>query len=353
MEKEYTYTKEESKDKEITLTIKITPEKFQSVKTKVFNKLSQDVTIPGFRPGKAPKAVMEAHISGKVYDETVNELVPEVTAAVIEAEKCNPINQLHYEIVKMSEADGIEYKAVFVNYPQIKLGDFNKIKVKKEAKPVTEADVDKELQKIVNYYTKPAAKPAETGKEAPAQKAPDKDVKVEVTDEAVKALGIGIDTVAKLREQVKKELEMMSSRDAENKWLDAVVMEGIRSSRIEAPQALIKQSVANREQDYHKKLAELNLKLEEFLKVQNTTMEKLKEEWTRDSERKLAEELLLLEIIKAQQLTVTEPEITAEIAKVTDPKTKTDLGTPDGKRYLVTVLLQQKAVEWLKKQVRE
>lgn len=351
MNKDYTYTKEESKEKEITLTIKISPEKFQTVKNKVFNKLSKDVAISGFRPGKAPKAVMEAHISGKVYDETVNQLVPEITASVIEAEKCNPLNQVRYEIVKMSEAEGIEYKALFVNYPEIKLGDFKKIKVKKETKIVTEEDIDAELQKIVKYYTKPAID-AKDAKEVKNEK-DTKNLKVEVTDEIIKALGIGIDTVAKLREQVKKELEAMNVRDAEVKWLDNMIHEGIKNAKIDPPKALINQSVANREKEYMKKLEELNLKLEEFLKVQNTTMEKLKEEWTHESEHKLSEELLLLEIIKSQQLTVTEPEIEAEIGKITDPKVKADINTMDGKRYLVTVLLQQKAIDWLKKQVQE
>ncbi|MEI7962135.1 MAG: hypothetical protein WCI04_07405, partial [archaeon] len=88
-------------------------------------------------------------------------------------------------------------------------------------------------------------------------------------------------------------------------------------------------------------------------KVQNTTMEKLHQEWETEAKKKFAEELLLLEIIKAQKFLVTDADITAELDKVADEKLKKDLATNEGKRYLVTVLLQQKAIEWLRDQVQK
>ena len=87
--------------------------------------------------------------------------------------------------------------------------------------------------------------------------------------------------------------------------------------------------------------------------MQSTTIEKLRSEWEVESKKKFAEELLLLEIIKTEKLTVTESEINSELTKITDEKLKKELDSPEGKRYIVTVLLQQKAIEWLRNQVQK
>lgn len=358
MDKQYTYTKEETKDKEIKLVVKVESAKFLEVKAKMFNKLKETVKLPGFRPGKAPQALVEAHISEKVYNETLNKLIPEIASEILDTEKYTPMNQISYELVKMSDAEGVEFKASFINYPEVKLGDMKKIKVKKEEKPVTDKDVDAEVQKILDYYTE--MNQASENKEAleegkPAAKDDKKAEKksVAMTDETVKALGIGFETVKDLKEQVKKEIEAMNARDIEAKWLQTILDEAIKASKISVPQALVTQSVASREAEYTKKLEELKLKADDFLKMQNTSIEKLRTEWANEATKKFAEELLLLEVIKAEKLTVTQSEITAEIDKVTDAKLKGELDTPEGKRYIVTVLLQQKAIEWLREQVQK
>jgi trigger factor len=352
-EKNFSYTKEETKDKQIQLTVKVNPERFVAEKEHVYGHLAQEVKITGFRPGKAPKALIEAQISDQLYNETINHLLPEVTSEIIEELKMNPMNQVKYELVKMSDAEGIEYKATFINYPEVKLGDFKKIKIAKENKEVSAADVDAELAKIMKYYSKAAVKaPAAEGtsEEKPESK---EEKEVELNDENVKSLGIGFETVAQLKEQVEKELTAVQARDAETKWLQSILDEAIKSSNVEVPESLVADSVKAREQEYLKKLTDLNLKLEEFLKVQNTTKEKLQKEWQDEAKKKFTEELLLLEIIKAEKFLVTDADIKAELEKVSDPKLQKELDTNEGKRYLVTVLLQQKAIEWLRDQVQK
>jgi trigger factor len=127
----------------------------------------------------------------------------------------------------------------------------------------------------------------------------------------------------------------------------------VQQSKVSAPESLVKDEAAKSETNYLKKLEELHIKLDDYLKIQNTTIEKLRNDWASQAENRLAQELLLLQIIKDQKLTITQPEIDLELSKVTDAKMKTDLETPDGKRYLVTLLLQQKAVDWLIAEVKK
>lgn len=355
----YTFTKEE-KESEITLTVKITPEAFVEVKNKTYNRLAKDVEIQGFRPGKAPKALIEAHISDKVYNETINTIVPEVTSDIFVKEKMNPLTQVSYEITKMSDADGIEYKATFVEYPKITLGDFKKIKIEKKEKVLTDEELEKQMINLIEYYRKaqepvkqeaPATEGEVKAEEKAEDKKEDKKEPIVVTDELVKSLNIGFENVAALKEQIKKEIEAINSKDSEAVWLEEVVTEAVKLSKIEAPKALLADSVGAREKEYLKKLEELNIKLDEFLKVQNTTIEKLRADWETEAKKKLANELLLLEIIKQNDITVTQEEIDKELANVTDQKTKDNLQTDEGRKYLVTMMLQEKAIDTLKKAI--
>ncbi len=352
MEKSYSYTKDSTKGGEIELTIKVNSEKFLSTKEKVYNKLSQDVTLPGFRPGKAPRALIEAQISSQVYDETLNRLIPEITSEILEETKLTPLNQVHYDLVKFTDAEGIEFKAHFVELVDVKLPDFSKINVKKEEKAVKDEDIAAEVTKIVQYY-KNAQKSQEKKEEGKEEvKEPEITAK-DITDETIKSLNLGFTTLKELQDQVRKEIENTNKKNSEITWLDSIIKEAVKLSKITAPKVLVEESVSAKEKDYVKKLEDLNLKLDEFLKVQNTTIEKLREGWIKETESRFSEELLLLHIIKDQKITIEDNEIDSELAKITDEKTKSQLETDEGKRYLVTVLLQQKAIAWLKSQINK
>lgn len=349
MEKQYTFKKSINDKDETTLEIKVEPARFLKTKEKVFNRLASEVKLPGFRPGKAPKALIEAQISSKVYDESLNELVPDITASILDQENIIPLNQVRYEFIKMSDADGLEFKAFLVVMPEFELNDPSKIKIKKEVKEVSDSDVANEIVKIVQYYKSSKNKDNKEDKKEEDKKIESKDI----TDEYIKSINIGFNDLKSLQDEVRKQLSSRSLKDSEVAWLNSVVKEAVKQSKIKVPKILIEQSVDLKQKDYEKKLTELNLKLDEFLKVQKTTIEKLRDDWYKDTEERFAEELLLLKIIKKENIKVEDSEIQNEINKITDEKSKAEIDTLEGRRYLVTVLLQQKAITWLKQQVEK
>jgi trigger factor len=346
MDKKYSFTKEETKNKEIKLTVKVIPAEFMVVKEKVYNKLAKDVVITGFRPGKGPKNLIEARISGELYEETINKLLPEVTYEIITEEKYTPLNQLHYEVLKMSDAEGIEFSATFVNAPSIKLADFKKIKATKEEVKVTDQDVAVEVERLIKTYgpKKDEKDAAETNEAA---------VKVEVTDEVIKALNLGFDSKDKLEEQIKKELEANKQYEQEQKYITTIVDEAIKGSKIEAPKALVEEELHKREHEYTHQIEDLGLKVEDFLKSQNTTMEDMKKDWEKDANKRIQEELLLYQVIKENALTVSQEEIVKEINAIQDENTKKKMQTESGIRYMSTVMLQQKAINFIRDQVNK
>jgi trigger factor len=349
MEKKYTFTKEETKDKEIKLTIKVSAEEFMTVKNKMYNKLSKDVVITGFRPGKAPKNLIEARISGEIYDETINDILPKVTYEIITEGKFSPLTQVKYEVTKMSDAEGVEYTASFTNTPEIKLMDFKKIKVKKETAPLTDKEVEDEMDKIVKMY-----KPKDEKKDG--KKDEDKkevEEKVEITDELVKSLNVGFDTVEKLKEQVKKEMQTNKEYNNEQKYLNEIIEQAIKGSKIDSPKALIDEELHRREHEYTDQIEGVGLKIDDFLKSQNKTMDDLKKEWESDAKRRIDEELLFYQVIKENKIVVSKEEVEAEIANIQNEATKKQMDSDSGRRYVGSIILQQKAMNHIKSQISE
>ena len=162
---------------------------------------------------------------------------------------------------------------------------------------------------------------------------------------------LGFDTKEKLVEQIRKELEANKKYEQEQKYISKVLEEAIKSSKITAPVALVKADTHRREHEYTDQIEKLGLKLEDFLKSQNKTLDDLKKEWDKESEKRISEELLLYEVIKANNITVSKEEIEKELDSIKDETAKKQMLTDSGIRYITTVILQQKALNFIKGQI--
>lgn len=359
MSTDYTYIREKGEDDKIILKIKVTKEKFVSEKNKTYSALAQGIKISGFRAGKAPKAMIEAQIGPDLFEKTINNLLPNITVEVMQEEDTEPMTRVEYKVGKVSDDDGLEYEASFLAYPKIKLGNFKKIKVKDEEIKITKEEMESEEKRILEIYNQQQKATATDKKEENNEKGDEKEVaekketkKAEaLTDEIIKSMGIGVDSVESLREQVKIQLESNKKASAEDKKMQSIITEAVKSSKINAPTMLVDEDLKKRETDYTSRIENLGLKLEDFLKTQSVSMDELKKTWREESEMKISQELLLFEIVKEQKLEVETAAIEKEIESIQDAKLKKDYDSEAGRRYVSSILLQQKAIEWLKEEV--
>ena len=98
-------------------------------KAKTFKRLSADIAVPGFRKGKGPENLLEVRLGTKLYEETINTLIPAISAEIFDTEKLEPITQVQYAVKKVTDDAGLEFTASFIGFPEFKLGDFSKIKI--------------------------------------------------------------------------------------------------------------------------------------------------------------------------------------------------------------------------------
>jgi trigger factor len=99
-----------------------------------YHHLVNEVSIPGFRKGKAPRAVLVQHIGKKnLLEEAVEHLIPQLYKQAIESQKIDPIARPEIEV---TQTEPLVFKAIVSLKPEVKLGDYHSIKL--EPGPVIE-----------------------------------------------------------------------------------------------------------------------------------------------------------------------------------------------------------------------
>ena len=119
---------------------------WKDAQDKAFNKLAENVTIDGFRKGKAPKNLVKSKIDPmKVLDEAINALLPKVYEEIITKDGIRPYARPAVDVTKVSDTE-LELKFVLVVAPEVKLGKYKGLNIGKGEAKVTPEDVEAALE---------------------------------------------------------------------------------------------------------------------------------------------------------------------------------------------------------------
>ncbi len=119
---------------------------WKDAQEKAFNKLAENVTIDGFRKGKAPKNLVKARIDQmKVLDEAINALLPKIYEEILTKDQIRPFARPAVDVTKVSDSE-LEVKFVLVTAPEVKLGAYKGLEIGKKAVKVTKKDLEEALE---------------------------------------------------------------------------------------------------------------------------------------------------------------------------------------------------------------
>ncbi len=131
------------------IEVEISVEEMKNYVEQATKKLSQEIKIDGFRPGKVPLEIVKQKIGELgIYQEAGDLAIKKTYLQAIEENKLEVIGQPKIEIIKIAPDNPLEYKIVLTILPEVKLCDYTKIKGKLEKKEVEDKKVDGELEKI-------------------------------------------------------------------------------------------------------------------------------------------------------------------------------------------------------------
>src|SRR5689334_16637538 len=106
------------------------------------NKISRTARLKGFRPGKAPLAVIRQQYGDQVQSEVINDLMRKSFSEAVQREKLNPAGGPRIEPISMAPGADIKYAAVFEVMPEVKLAPLSEIAIDKPVAGVTDKDLD-------------------------------------------------------------------------------------------------------------------------------------------------------------------------------------------------------------------
>ena len=133
---------------EVTIELSISAEAFADANVKAYNKVKKNITVPGFRKGKAPKAFIEKYYGeGVFYDDALEIAFPEAYEAAVEEAGIDPVDNPFDFDIKSVGKDGVELSCKVTVKPEIELGEYKGLKAEKETVAVTAEEVEAELKK--------------------------------------------------------------------------------------------------------------------------------------------------------------------------------------------------------------
>lgn len=126
---------------------KSSAEQFEAALQTAFLKKRKNITVPGFRKGKATRKMIETHYGeGVFYDDAINALYRENIDGVIKDAGLEVVDMPSIEVTAVSREEGISFKAVFTTKPEVNISDYKGLKVTKIVKTITDEDVNGELK---------------------------------------------------------------------------------------------------------------------------------------------------------------------------------------------------------------
>lgn len=412
-----------SKTKEIK--IKIEGKKWTEAIEKAYKKIEKDIKVDGFRKGHAPKdIIVKKYGEANIWLDAADSVIEDAYKKMVEENKDEEIVTRPDASIGAITGEYVEFVFTLTLRPEIKLGEYKKLGIKKDEVKVSAKEVTESLDNMRKRYAEVVVKEGkvENGNTAiidfegfkdgvafeggkgenyslqigsgtfipgfeeqviGMEKGEEKDINVtfpedyheeslkgapvvfkvkvneiketkvpELNEDFFEDLGMeGITDEKSLKEELKKTIEARKERDAENKFMDAVLDKAVANMEIEIPHQMIHDELDRMISQYEENLKMQGLTLEQFYQFTNSNEQALKDQMHEEAEKRVASRFLLEEIAKKEKLTVEEKDVKEEIKKLSESygmKEDEFLKAVGGTEMIEYDLKMRKAIELLK-----
>src|SRR5438067_6531518 len=128
----------------VEIETKQVDETFESI-TKDFQR---QASLPGFRPGKAPKEMVVRKYSKDIEEEVKRKLISDSYKKAVEEQKLDVLGYPDIEEIQFSRGQPLQFAATIETAPEFELPEYKGLAIKREARAVTDADVDRALEAL-------------------------------------------------------------------------------------------------------------------------------------------------------------------------------------------------------------
>jgi len=133
----------------VVLEIELPAERLDRAVDEAVRHLSRRTRVPGFRPGKAPRPLLERHLGpGAILDDAVDHLVQDAYREALVERDLLPLTNADVQVVQAEEGKPLVFKATVQVRPEVQLGDYKHFNFRPEVETIDDARVDKVLGEL-------------------------------------------------------------------------------------------------------------------------------------------------------------------------------------------------------------
>ncbi len=132
-----------------TFEVEIDAAAFDAAVNRAYLKNKKQISVPGFRKGKAPRMVIEGMYGKEVfYDDAVNDIAPEALAFAVEQEKLDTVGRPTIKDMNVSDEKVLTLSFEVALYPEVTLGQYKGLEVEREKSEISDSEVDAEIARV-------------------------------------------------------------------------------------------------------------------------------------------------------------------------------------------------------------
>lgn len=133
----------------VKFTFQVSPEALEEGIKYAYEKAKKNISIPGFRKGKAPRKIIEAQYGvGVFYDEAVNFILNKEYEGVIKELNLDVVSRPEIDIKEIGKETGVTFEIGVYVKPEVTLGQYKGLEVEKQNVEVTDEEVEAEIKKV-------------------------------------------------------------------------------------------------------------------------------------------------------------------------------------------------------------
>src|SRR3990172_13309077 len=133
---------------------------------KAVAKVAKKAKLPGFRPGKAPRFVVERHYGEDIQADVMNKLIADAYFQAVQEHKINPVDLPEISDMSLDKGSPLSFSATVEVRPNIELGTYDGIEVKEEPLTVSDEELEQTINRLREMYAQlevVEGRPAEKG----------------------------------------------------------------------------------------------------------------------------------------------------------------------------------------------
>ena len=143
-----TSTFEKLSSNKVKLNFTVEPEKFEEGIKKAYQKMVKKINIPGFRRGKAPMKVIEAHYGESVfYEDAFDAIFPEIYQEALTEHNVDVVDRPELDVQQIGRGKELKFTVEVFVRPDVTLGEYKNLGIVKTVDEVTEDDVKAEIER--------------------------------------------------------------------------------------------------------------------------------------------------------------------------------------------------------------